>query len=734
MEQSLTYSGSFGEIAFLMKKRSLIALVSLSALLSCGAELPGTHPIVVPEKGLLEKDHEALRLRWAEKHLLPGAEKLWQGQPWAEQAREVTQKGLKLWINGLSESPEEAKKTTATARALIKSECKEPLSCLMAHKILWGINKDWWGGHEGLSQAFEIIEDAQYLGALRAWIADEEIVRRVGLNRTINTGLLRQVHYIIDALGDASYSAEFETVLVRDFINWKGHTQIVDGADFQKLEKAIQSSPHSEWAKETMLGDLQVSWAWFARGTSWASEVKEEGWKGMEEHLEAAATHLQKAHDLRPDRPEAASQMIRVVMGGSEGPEELRAWFDRAIAAQFDYLDAYNGLIYASTKRWGGSDELILALGKRFAETERYDTLVPEQFFNACKQVAIESGNARRVFSSSEVKETALAYARGLLNQREANPVRAARNQGLTAVVAWLAGDDALAAKGLKATNSVLSASVTQDLSGLLHHAGTLRTSVFAANGGWGEEMRQLEHQYRHHDREAALKTLDALKPESLPSDTARTYAAEIRAVLELPGKLKQGGWHPLPIYPGLITCFCTGGSWRVPAPGELTVSGKDAAFLDLAFPVVVGKAFEIRGEISYELIPSSQWFVDWSFGPSLRWFPARHGPLQAPHAVRGLTHHPKKDPVEVQVTGVSNYDAKGTQKTELKAVNTFLASLNGEEMGYTLNETVVPPQNIESFKLRHSRGYVAFTGFNLPSGIKIKLKNIEVRIAEPVE
>ena len=717
-----------------MKKWYLIALVSLIELLSCGAELPGTHEIVVPEKGPLERDHQALRLRWAEKHLLPEAEKQWQGQPWAEQAREVTQKGLKLWIYGLSDSPEEARKTSAAAKALIQTECKEPLSCLMAHKIRWMLNQDWWGGHRGLSKAFDIVEDAHYAGALRVWVFHEEIVRRDAVNRGLNDGLLKQIHYIVEAVGGASYSPEFETVLVRDFIDWMGMAKLVNAENCQKLAKAIQDSPHSEWAKECMLGKLHVSWAWLARGTSWSSEVTDAGWEGMQEHLTEAKTHLQKAHDLHPDRPEAASEMIRVVMGESGGAEELRAWFDRAIAAQFDYLGAYSGLIYASTTRWGGSDELILALGKRFAETERYDTIVPDQFFYACKQIAVEVGNARRVFSAPEIKETALAYARGRLNHQETNPVRASRNQGLAAVVAWLAGDDALATKGLKATNYSLIPSVTQDLSALAYHFGTLRISVFAGNGGWGEGMRQLEHQYRNRDKEAALKTLAALKPESLSSDNARNYAAEIRAVLELPEKMKQGGWHPLPIYSGLITCLCTGGSWRVTGPGELSFSGKDAAFLDLAFPVLVDKAFEIRGEISYEMTPSNQWFADWSFGPSLRWLPGRHSSYQTPHAVRALTHHPKQDPVEVQVTGVSFYDVKGTHKTELKPVNTFSASLHGQEMSYTFNETVVPPQNIDSFKLRHSRGYVAFSGFNVPLGIKIKVKNVEVRLTKSAE
>lgn len=712
-----------------MKNHAFVALALMCGLISCRAELPGTGAIVVPEKGLLEKDHSALRMRWAEKHLLPEAEKRWQGKPWAEQARSVTEKGLKLWFNGPSEGSKDSEKTTAAARELVKTDCDEPLACLMAHKILWNLRHDWWGGYRGLSKAFKIANEASYPGALRVWIMDEQIDRLNLINWRWDNFHVEQVDRIVNAISDASYGPEFEPVLVRDFLDWMENTKELNEPAFQKLEKAAQESSHSEWARECLLGDIHVHWAWFHRGGGWADEVTEEGAKGFGDHLAIAAKHLKKAHELRSDRPEAAGRMLQVVMGAEGDMEKLRAWFDKAIQAQFDYRLAYSGLIYASLKRWGGSDELVLTLGRRFAETRRYDTEVPMQFFHACKKITLERGDARQVFSDPLVKETALEFSKGLLDHKDPNSARNAHQRGIATITAWLAGDDALATRGLKSTNQAIVPSVSKELNEMLHHVSTLRTSVFAGNGGWGEQVRQLELQYRQKDVEAAMKTLASMKMDSLPTDNARNYVSEIRAVLELPGKLKSGGWHPLPLFSGLATCFITGGSWKFSPPGELTLTGKDAAFLDLAFPVMVDEVFEIRGEISYELIPQTQWQTDWSFGPSLRWRSVRHGTLQPPPAVRGLIHHPRKGSAEARITGTWHNQFEGKQTAELKPANTFLVRLKDEEMSFDFNDLSLKAPSIKPFGLRNKSGLVAFTGINVPTGVKIKVKNLEVRL-----
>jgi hypothetical protein len=70
------------------------------------------------------------------------------------------------------------------------------------------------------------------------------------------------------------------------------------------------------------------------------------------------------------------ARMITVCMG--EGQQaEARLWFDRAVAARFDYEPAYVSYLSLLMPRWGGSPQKLLAFGTECAATGRFDTNVP---------------------------------------------------------------------------------------------------------------------------------------------------------------------------------------------------------------------------------------------------------------------------------------------------------------------------------------------------------------------
>ena len=58
----------------------------------------------------------------------------------------------------------------------------------------------------------------------------------------------------------------------------------------------------------------------------------------FEENLAIAEKHFVKAWEINPKLPEAPAAMISVAMatGG-----DARQWFDRAVAAEMDYVAAY---------------------------------------------------------------------------------------------------------------------------------------------------------------------------------------------------------------------------------------------------------------------------------------------------------------------------------------------------------------------------------------------------------
>lgn len=122
--------------------------------------------------------------------------------------------------------------------------------------------------------------------------------------------------------------------------------------------------------------------AWQARGGGWASEVTEEGWTSFNRYMKEAYSLLKEAWKLHPEYPEAPSHLVDVAMcGNTPENESPRFWFDKAVAAQFDYGPAYYWMTNSLLPRWGGSAGELYDFAKECAKTGRFDTNVPARFF-----------------------------------------------------------------------------------------------------------------------------------------------------------------------------------------------------------------------------------------------------------------------------------------------------------------------------------------------------------------
>lgn len=149
----------------------------------------------------------------------------------------------------------------------------------------------------------------------------------------------------------------------------------------------------SPWMSNMMWGVYHVNAAWVARTAAEAREVREDQWKAFDEHLSKAVEHLLAAHELHPDRPEAAAWMIVVTMptrNEKRGGRNDREWFAEAIRAEFDHPMAYRQMRLALSPRWGGSFEELIKFGSECAATDRFDTKVPFEFVEAVEQVCTE--------------------------------------------------------------------------------------------------------------------------------------------------------------------------------------------------------------------------------------------------------------------------------------------------------------------------------------------------------
>ncbi len=165
-------------------------------------------------------------------------------------------------------------------------------------------------------------------------------------------------------------------------------------ADNKKICDMVRQNANADpWLSHMVQGMYHIKAAWQHRGTGYAATVTEDGWDGFQSNIVIANSNLVAAYELHPEMPEAARKMMTISgtsCGGS--PISMREWFDRAVKAEFDYIPAYNSMLYYARPRWGGSHEEMLQFGRECLATKRFDTRVPGIFFEAITKIALDSG------------------------------------------------------------------------------------------------------------------------------------------------------------------------------------------------------------------------------------------------------------------------------------------------------------------------------------------------------
>jgi hypothetical protein len=301
-------------------------------------------------------------------------------------------------------------KTAEMGKRLFEQGCQDPLV-----KTYYGkaISRD-----KGAFYALAVLNEA-----LNAWPQSEYLdeCRRVGVFTVFGEAkryayLLAWPHFRDEAamlaalrVGDESIGPEMRRVVLHELLpliddecgpNWEDSVAISDACS-----KQPKADP---WILHMLAGRAFIGRAWHHRGGKWAYKVTPEGWNLFGENLRKAAHEFSEAIKLHPENPEAASFMITVAMGG-ESDRTPQEWFDKAVAAEIDYMPSYKKLRWALLPRWGGSHEEMYRFGCRCADTQRYDTDVPfflvEVVNNIEKELSYNGKFWRREGVYTRVKE-----------------------------------------------------------------------------------------------------------------------------------------------------------------------------------------------------------------------------------------------------------------------------------------------------------------------------------------
>ncbi len=131
--------------------------------------------------------------------------------------------------------------------------------------------------------------------------------------------------------------------------SWKLH-DVYDSLDCRAEEPEsmwqLHEQIHQAWEKKfpdsitarVAHADFLTNYAWHARGTGYANEVTEEGWRLFRERLASARTLLDQSKDLPVKCPVWWQVCMRVAIGQEWSKEEFAALFEEAKSLEPTYF------------------------------------------------------------------------------------------------------------------------------------------------------------------------------------------------------------------------------------------------------------------------------------------------------------------------------------------------------------------------------------------------------------
>ena len=372
-------------------------------------------------------------------------------------------------------------------------------------------------------------------------------------------------------------------------------------------EFAKPDSGVDPWVKAVATGRAEIRKAWAARGRGFAAKVKPQGWQGFEEHLALARKALVAAHEMHPEWPDAATEMITVSIG--DRTDEERSWFDRAVAAEFDHESAYRRFATAALRpRWGGSHEAMLAFGRQCLDTGRFETFVPGFVFDVALSVGEDLSRPRDAFAMPGVYEDCLRAANGYLQAADTAPAVARLWRSRLAVLHWATGRYPEAARILdELRDEPAPQALTESRVRLEELIGESR--LFGGpHGAAADAAEALIAAQKLDDARAAYERLAAAA--DLPAAGRRIVADRI-ATVRMAVALDRADWVDLQPPADLAGWHVVSGEWKVEADGTLVATTAARSRSTLVCEATIGQDVEVTLECDLGQRPAGQNPVD---------------------------------------------------------------------------------------------------------------------------
>jgi hypothetical protein len=590
--------------------------------LSAGSPVPA-RPIPANGVSNAASEDAALQRAWFDRNVVGGYRRAGRRGPKCDPAAEpFLRDSAPAFLGVAMISPD----LLSRARTLVAAGCDDPAVLYFAARAHAFTDDDSREGTELYERAYAAMNDTPYPRGFARFVASglrADYERGSGSAGKTHALFPVELAWFLQSLKDGSYAADEDAVLA---IHLNGGTgEAFFDRNRAAVVGALQSSPTVDpWVRELFAGMRAIKDAWQARSGDYGDKVKPEGWKGFGESLAEARKALKESYRLRPDRPEAATHMITVAMGGGDD-ETPRAWFDRAVAARLDHHPAYNKMINALRRRWGGAPDALLSFARECAETRRFDTEVPLQAFYAVQQIDFDRIQESRpepadgavrddtpwtappsVYRDEDVYRLVSTVLQRYI--REPGTPRWQRWTSLHAAVAYKAGQYADARKSLVEAGGTLDKEALDIVADEPQLAG--RIEAFASVDS--AVVRKAEDLYLARKADLALPLFR--KARAAAPVGARPYLDERIAAATLEEDLRAGRTVPFLPPPSLEGWTPRLGRWSV-QPDRSLLGTTGAKGMLIVADGRVGPDFEIEADVEVVSTSNGQFQVGIAFG-----------------------------------------------------------------------------------------------------------------------
>ena len=122
------------------------------------------------------------------------------------------------------------------------------------------------------------------------------------------------------------------------------------------LDAWVEARPES-WLASYVRGLYRIRVGWNARGSGLANTVTERGWQVFAEQLRLAHGDLERALQLEPKQPYAATALLTVARARNLPLAHMQAYLGAALEADPGHLPAYQMALEYLKPKWHGSNE-----------------------------------------------------------------------------------------------------------------------------------------------------------------------------------------------------------------------------------------------------------------------------------------------------------------------------------------------------------------------------------------